>query len=277
MDQPDVTVCAIVKDERPYLIEWVAYYRLLGFDRIVLYSNDCTDGTDALLDAMQAADMVEHRRWPSRPGIPPQKVAYQDAAQHCATRWILFVDADEFLHLDGDPDIHAFIRSLDDGVSAVAFSWRVFGSSGHRDRGEDPVVQRFDRAAPPDHPLNWHVKTMAVAQDVALFGVHGMVLARGDYVNARGEEVTLHRHAQMEPVAQRAWINHYVVKSEAEYRAKRARGSANRAIDDPAKRTTRDDNFFAQHDHNQVIDRAIQVRLPELRREMAAISAAVGS
>src|ERR1700760_320228 len=61
-----ITVCAIVKDERPYLIEWVAYYRLLGFDRMIFYNNDSSDGTGRLLDAMAEMGLVEHRLWPSR-------------------------------------------------------------------------------------------------------------------------------------------------------------------------------------------------------------------
>jgi len=84
-----ITACAIVKDERPYMLEWVAWYRLLGFDRILIYSNDCSDGTDRLLDAMQAEGLVEHRPWPSRPGHAPQQSAYADALRDCPTRWIL--------------------------------------------------------------------------------------------------------------------------------------------------------------------------------------------
>ena len=91
------TLFAIVKDERRYLLEWVAYHRLIGFDRIRIYSNDCSDGTDELLDRMQAAGLVEHVRWPSIEGVSAQNSANQDAFRSCDTDWYLPLDADELL------------------------------------------------------------------------------------------------------------------------------------------------------------------------------------
>ena len=89
--------------------------------------------------------LVEHRRWPSQPGKIPQNSAYEDAVRRCATRWILFVDADEFLRLIDDRDIHQFLARFPDDVSAVAISWRVFGPGG-LDRFEPaPVIERFGR------------------------------------------------------------------------------------------------------------------------------------
>ena len=41
-----------MRNEAAYALEWVAYHRMIGFERIVICTNDCTDGTDALLDAL---------------------------------------------------------------------------------------------------------------------------------------------------------------------------------------------------------------------------------
>ena len=38
-----------MRDEGPYLLEWVAYHRLIGFTDIVVCSNDCVDGSPAHL------------------------------------------------------------------------------------------------------------------------------------------------------------------------------------------------------------------------------------
>ncbi len=267
------TVCAIVKDELPYLVEWVAYYRLIGFDRLLLYSNDCSDGTDRLLDTMAAAGLVEHRRWPSVPGLSAQRTAYADALARAATRWMLFADADEFLHLAEDATIGGFLGRFSPDVSAVAINWRVFGSSGLAERGPALVIERFVRAAPADHPLNHHVKTIAVAADVASVDVHSVVLARGRYVGPGGHDVTLRRGAFMRPRYRLAQVNHYVVKSRAEFEDKRRRGNAALASDAPDKTTTRDGPFFDYHDRNEEEERAIQVRLAALRAEMARIEA----
>ena len=44
-----VTVLTMMRDEVPSLLEWVAFQQEIGVERIVVYTNDCRDGTDAML------------------------------------------------------------------------------------------------------------------------------------------------------------------------------------------------------------------------------------
>ena len=44
-----------MKDEGPDVLEWVCYQRAVGFDEVLVYTNDCTDGSDDLLDALNHA------------------------------------------------------------------------------------------------------------------------------------------------------------------------------------------------------------------------------
>jgi len=53
-------IVACMRDEALFVVEWVAHHLALGFDRIIVFTNDCSDGTDALLKAMAAALPVEH-------------------------------------------------------------------------------------------------------------------------------------------------------------------------------------------------------------------------
>ena len=41
-------VIACAKDEAPWLLEWIAHYKSLGFDEIAIATNDCSDGTDEI-------------------------------------------------------------------------------------------------------------------------------------------------------------------------------------------------------------------------------------
>jgi hypothetical protein len=271
------SVCAIVKDEREYLVEWVAYYRLLGFDRIIVYSNDCSDGSDALLDAMQGLGLVIHRPWPSRPGEAPQLTAYADAVARSETRWLLFADADEFLNLMSDLCVRDFLGRYADDVGAIAINWRLFGSCGAEIASPAPVLKRFNRAAPLDHHLNYHIKTMAVAADVAFADVHHVALRSGRYVNPNGRDVVFRRPGFSTPAPRTARINHYIVKSRAEYARKRTRGIASVAPEDPAKASSRTDDFFDYHDRNEEEDRTIQHWLPALEQEMARIEQLIAS
>lgn len=269
--QPSATLVAIMKDERPYIVEWVAYHRLIGFDRIVVYSNDCSDGTDELLDSMQTAGIVTHRPWPSVAGRSAQQSAYADALASCETEWIMALDADEFLNLAAAGSVSEFLAGIPDTAAAVAICWRLFGSGGQLWRGPQPVTQRFTLAAPADHHLNRHIKTLARVTDIEGLGVHGAALKRGTYVLADGEPYKLHRGAFAWPRYGAAQVNHYVVRSREEFEAKLVRGNANLPPEHPSKATSRPDTFFDEHDRNEERDRSIQRWSNRLGLEMVHI------
>jgi hypothetical protein len=46
------SVVAIVRDEGPYLAEWVAFHRLQGFDRFLIYDNESSDDGPELAESL---------------------------------------------------------------------------------------------------------------------------------------------------------------------------------------------------------------------------------
>ncbi len=208
---PTTTVAAIVKNERPYLLEWVAWYRLLGFDHIVIYSNDCTDGTGRLLDAIAAAGLVSHRPWPSEPGRTTQVPAYMDIAASCETDWLLFVDADELLHFTQDRTIGDFLARFPEDVGAIAINWRIFGSSGHLTRGAEPVVARFTRAGPREVPTMSGIARRSPAPPCSPSRISTASSSKaGRYVDSEGRDIEIERMGFTPTVEHRlAQLNHY--------------------------------------------------------------------
>ncbi|MBC7738338.1 MAG: glycosyltransferase family 2 protein, partial [Candidatus Saccharibacteria bacterium] len=96
------TLISGMKDEGPYILEWVAHHLVLGFDRICIASNDCSDGSDALLDALQAAGHIEHLAHVVGPGAIPQHAGYAALRARFSiddTEWLAVLDADEFLNV----------------------------------------------------------------------------------------------------------------------------------------------------------------------------------
>ena len=110
-----ITAVTCVKNEGPFLLEWIAYNRLIGVNALLFYSNDCTDGTDLLLDALAARGLVHHLPNPAE-GRNYQMEALKHAQSHPSVRgadWVWVADVDEFLNIHvGDHTIDALI---DDG------------------------------------------------------------------------------------------------------------------------------------------------------------------
>lgn len=149
-----VTVLASMRNEGPFIVEWVCWYRMLGFTEVVVVTNDCTDRSPELLDALEAAGWLHHIRCEVPPGsrITHRKLAA--AKEHKAVRradWLLICDVDEFLVIHkGDGKITALIGETPEAAPfvAMAFNWRVFGSCGVKRFEDVPVHQQFSLAGP---------------------------------------------------------------------------------------------------------------------------------
>jgi Glycosyl transferase family 2 len=55
-----IAICLIVKNEAPYLLEWIAYHRVIGVDRFLIYNNDSTDETSSILEHLDRAGIGSH-------------------------------------------------------------------------------------------------------------------------------------------------------------------------------------------------------------------------
>ena len=148
-----------VKDEGPFLLEWLAWHRMLGVTGFTVVSNDCHDGTDRMLDALAAAGVLVHLRNPCVPAESLQWQALKAAWDHPirkAADWMLISDVDEFpmIHV-GNHRLPDLIAALPPGAEAVALAWRLFGANGVARFEDRPVTAQFLHAAPPDmfHPV----------------------------------------------------------------------------------------------------------------------------
>ncbi|HLQ18006.1 MAG TPA: glycosyltransferase family 2 protein, partial [Tabrizicola sp.] len=47
-ERPEVVLVSAMRNEGPFLLEWVAYHRVIGVRQIVIVSNGSTDGSDEI-------------------------------------------------------------------------------------------------------------------------------------------------------------------------------------------------------------------------------------
>ncbi len=140
-----------VKNEAPFLIEWLAYHRAIGFTDFLVFSNDCTDGTAQMLDRLQELGALTHVPNPAPWDEGPQWAALKTADRHPLTQaadWVLFHDIDEFLAIHtGDGTLSALLAALPE-ATAIPLTWRLFGNAGVVEETGGLVTERFTRAAP---------------------------------------------------------------------------------------------------------------------------------
>lgn len=286
-------VITTMKDEGPFILEWVAYHRLIGFDDLLVFSNDCTDGSDDLLRALDAAGLIHHvDNSATPPDLPadPQNRAYRRAMtmpQVAGAEWVLVIDADEFLAIHpGEGRLDDLVAALPPGTDAVSAAWRIFGTGGRTGFQDRPVIGQFQRAAPRDIPVSFNhfgVKTLFRPGPVHRLGVHRPFLKGGLrspdapllWVNGSGRNVTAHfrvKHWSCTPGNvgyDLCQINHYMIKAGEVFLMKRLRGTANSAN---AERI--DFAYFDRFNSNHEQDDALQRWLGPVEAEIARLRAA---
>ncbi len=141
------------------LLEWLAHHLAVGFTDFLIFSNDCQDGTDAMLERLQETGRITHLRNDG----PHDKGGIQFSALKRADRlrivrdadWILPLDVDEFVNIHtGAGTLPDLLSALPD-ASAITLTWRLFGNGGVVEYRDTPVLETFTRCAPVEMFWPW--------------------------------------------------------------------------------------------------------------------------
>ncbi|MDJ0822148.1 MAG: glycosyltransferase family 2 protein [Paracoccaceae bacterium] len=285
-----ITAVTCVKNEGPFLLEWVAFNRLLGVTDFLFYSNDCTDGTDTLLDVLAARGGVVHLPNPAK-GRNYQMEALKDAAHQSVVKdadWVWIADVDEFLNIHvGDHTIPALIEACGD-PQAISVTFQFFANCDVQDFQDRPVIEQFTHSHNPDlwcGETAIEVKSL-VRKDFPLqyFGAHRPFFRnklgkdkRPVWTDGSGRPVQHKFLVAANPRRIRkfpahgargfATLNHYALRSLDSYLVKNDRGDVNR--DGRAF----DDTYWRERNDPAWEDTSILRYQKALAREIAALKA----
>ena len=273
-------IVGCMKNEAPYIIEWVAYHRAMGVDNFLIYTNGCEDGTDEILDRLQQMGVVQRRSNDDWKGNSPQQHALNQSLKEPLIKnadWIIHIDVDEFMNVrTGNGTLQDFFDAVPDATN-VAMTWRLFGHNGVTDLADDFVIDQFDQCAPkfcPKPHTVWGFKTMfkniGAYEKISCHRPNKLKPGKTDqvrWVNGSGKDMTAE-------VAKNGWrsskktigydllqLNHYALRSAESFLIKRQRGRAlhvDRSIGI---------NYWIRMDWSDFRDITIKRNLPRLRAE----------
>lgn len=261
-----LAVCAM-RNEGPFILEWVAWQKMLGFDDILIVHNDCTDHSPQMLAVLEQAGWVRAIEHHPRPGRPPQASAYRAAAGHPlvqAADWMFICDVDEFLILQaGDGTLPDFVGADVPDVAGIAIHWRSFGNSGLTEWHDGLTHRSFTHAARAQSMANTFFKTLIYQpRRFGRFGAHGPKRWRGAGAWNTGSNILIHpdgrpisafdpdtnamKMTERDAITHvNAQVNHYIIRTRENFEFKRGQLSAssftNRYTDNFLKRYNRND------------------------------------
>ncbi|SFJ35727.1 glycosyltransferase family 2 protein [Celeribacter neptunius] len=229
-----------IRDEGPWLLDWLAHHRAAGFSHFLIASHDCSDGSGTLLAALDKAGHVTHLPFTPEGEKSYQWQALKKLSKHPLYKQAdlaLFFDVDEYLCLEGE----TLGDLLPEAAEAMPLRWHLFGNSGIGSWDDRPVTERFTRAAPDEIalPLAHFFKTLHRPAAFKGLGVHRPKSDKdkpAHWLAATGKPLSPEFAAQQSRInlfglpskGERAWLNHYSVRSVEEFILKTLRGLPNR-------------------------------------------------
>jgi len=228
----ELGVVVIIRDEAPYLTEWLAYHHALGVQHFFIYDNGSADELHEVLEPWLNHGLVTLVHWPLPGG---QIDAYSHALRFFgpSVDWLAYFDIDEFVVPLVDDDIPSLLARWPDAAD-VRIPRVDFGFSGHRTPPDELIIEAYtevadvfgrDPAKPP------RVKTIVQPRGISAVGIHTATVADAP-LSADDRPVPI------ETIGKACWelvqLNHYYTRSFEEFEAKRFRGSATGRIARPA-------------------------------------------
>lgn len=219
-----LTACAVVKNEAPYLREWLEYHIIQGVEHFYIYNNVSTDETEGILKEYQYHGYVTYDTMPE---VPIQFKAYNRCLKEHGARshWMMFTDIDEFIAVKDHTEFASKLHKYEEHPG-LALHWAGFGSNGQMTQQPGLVIERFTkRCAGP----NLHVKslvqpalTISVGKDPHTF-YYKVGQAVDEHFRKLPKDYAIWNP---KPCADNIWLNHYWVKSKEEFIARRKNPNA---------------------------------------------------
>lgn len=262
-----------VKNEGLYLLEWLSHHLNLGFNKVIIYSNDNTDGSDELLECLDQENHIDWRPRIIEEGESPQKTAFNNLSKELFETddgsYLMWLDCDEFLVLHKHNCISELLSSYN-FPDVLSINWKHFGSSSKKHFENDLTVNRFKKCS-ENSELNKQIKSITKINKAYYKSIHhhrpvpkykenygriihaaplnqGDILVDSKIVHGK-RAIDLDNSPIYHDVCQ---INHYAIRSENEYTIKKQRGGG---WAEKGKKTKRyEDNFFKTRDLNEKED-----------------------
>ena len=123
-----ISICAIFKNEAPFLEEWIEMNHLVGIEHFYLYNNNSSDNFHEVLLPYIENGLVTLVDFPYDHA---QFKAYQnfyETYRH-ETQWVAFIDIDEFFCPNSHLTLQEWIKPYEK-YPVIQIYWKMFGTSG---------------------------------------------------------------------------------------------------------------------------------------------------
>lgn len=263
-----LSACCILKDEDPFIIEWLVYHSLIGVEHFFIYDNESANPLSknplvqkfALQGKITLMDV---------PGKTMQIPAYMHCLQKYGpmTKWLAYLDLDEFICPAEGTDIRPLLAGYED-YAALGLSWKCFSSGGHLSSPTGLVIKNYQERFLKEVERNLHIKS--IIQPEKNHGVHtphSFWPNEGEIAASAAYRPITHGNAMIPICWEKATVHHYILKSQEDAQRRIRRGRADIESDRP---TVDNDDFYRMAHEPVEMDDSMERFVPEVEQWIKA-------
>lgn len=282
------------KDEGRYVLEWIAYHKIIGFTDFIFCSNDCTDGSYDLLNALQELGHCQHFIHHPKDLTPQHnaaKLAY-DNGLFTDGDWVMWMDLDEYLFVNiSDHKLDNLIHAIE-GRNMIYVAWKLFGDNGNKTWPGRHVTDKLITCEAFDENVEPAGKSLFKwSNKISDFSAHrpwvksGVTREEFDAISSAGTRPTpffgvkrgqkFHRLLNGGQYWKLAQVNHYAVRTPDAYIEKSERGAGN-----PSRSKVRNkykNAYYRKYNRNEAVDRKILVFRDQIDAEVSLLKEQLAS
>ena len=161
----DLAICAIVKNEAPYIKEWIEYHKMIGVQKFYIYDNESTDNLLSVLAPYIYRGLVEYTQIE---GYAKQLVAYNECLEKCRenVKWLAYIDLDEFIVPVKGYSLAKVLKEYEE-FPGIGINWVMYDSDEHIEKPKGGVIENYTRCRYNyAHGENHHIKSIVKPSQV---------------------------------------------------------------------------------------------------------------
>lgn len=164
----ELAIVTIMKNEAPYVKEWLDFHILVGVQKFYIYDNESEDNLKEILEPYIAKGVVEYTFFP---GQERQMPAYNDCVRkhRDEVEWLAVIDADEFIVPVQTHTIQETLKDYKD-YPGVGINWVMYDCNGHIKKPAGGVLENYARCRRQyRNQLSTHIKSIVQPSKVVEF------------------------------------------------------------------------------------------------------------
>jgi hypothetical protein len=270
--QYELAICAVFRDEAPYLKEWIEFHKIVGVQHFYLYNNLSNDDYMDVLHPYIIKGEVDLFDWPYESTDqtvwgPIQCSSYVHALKLAkgTVKWVAILDIDEFLFPTEKKKLTQLLKKYEN-YGGLVVNWLMYGTSGiEKIPDNQTLIETLNLRADTDWGENAHVKSIVRPERVILDWTTGWtphnVTYRESYYAVNSNFNAVPAFISEPILIDKIRINHYWTRDEYyfhHYKLKRRQ----KWLDGPSGSIEKAKNL------NKISDTTIFRFVPKLRKNL---------